>query len=264
MNKCVQHILIIIFCTAVFANANAQDSAAVVPPVNVQDTIYSTDTSNSYQFKEISGIDRVHTRSVSPTDLNKLKSDQDYWYVNQSPPREKRETAPPDVNGKGRKENEPSRGLFHILWLNVVFWIILIIGFIALLLWFLKTSNIRLFRKTEKQKEEQSEEQPAENIFEMNFERELKKSIDAKEYRMAVRLLYLRTLRDLSHRNLISYTHEKTNSDYLLQLAGTNYYKNFFKLTRSFDYTWYGQFELSQDSFAMIQSDFAAFKQQLS
>jgi hypothetical protein len=81
---------------------------------------------------------------------------------------------------------------------------------------------------------------------------------------MAVRLMYLRTLRDLSLRNVINYTHEKTNTDYLFQLSGSPYYKNFFRLTRDFDYTWYGHFPLSQESFSLIQNDFNSFKQQLS
>jgi len=76
--------------------------------------------------------------------------------------------------------------------------------------------------------------------------------------------MYLRTLRDLSLRNLITYTHEKTNSDYLFQLAGTPFYKSFFRLTRDFDYSWYGHFPISPDSFTTIQNEFNAFKQQLS
>lgn len=109
-----------------------------------------------------------------------------------------------------------------------------------------------------------AEEQPTEDIFEMNFEKEIQKAVAEKNFRLAVRLLYLRTLRDLSDKNLISYTHEKTNADYLFQLAGTSYYKSFFRLTRDFEYTWYGQFELSQENFSFIQNDFSSFKQQLS
>ena len=75
--------------------------------------------------------------------------------------------------------------------------------------------------------------------------------------------MYLRTLTNLSDKGLISYTHEKTNSDYLSELSGTSYYKSFFRLTRDFDYTWYGKFELNTESFALVQKDFNQFKQVL-
>ena len=166
---------------------------------------------------------------------------------------------------KQKKEKiNKSRGLFNIPWLNVLFWIILIGGFIALLVWFLSTSDIRLFRRKPKELQEAIVEESTDNIFEINFENEISKAIDAKNYRMAVRLMYLRTLKDLSNRQLINYVHTKTNSDYLFQLSGTRYYSTFFRLTRNFDYTWYGKFEVSQDSFALIQHDFSSFKKELS
>lgn len=265
MSESSKYFVSIIVCFALYIIGNAQNLDSI-PSVFVQDSVYETTTSASenYQFKEFTGETTVNTRKVSDEELNKVKSDEDYWYVNTVPPRN-RETSPPSANEKGDKEKESrSRGIFNIPWLNVVFWIILIGGFIALLIWFLSTSNIRLFRKKPKQVNEETQEYTTDNIFEINFDRDIQQAIDAKNFRLAVRLMYLRTLRDLSDRKLISYTHEKTNSDYLFQLAGTTYYKNFFRLTRSFDYTWYGQFELSQDSFGVIQNDFSSFKQQLS
>jgi hypothetical protein len=258
----LKYFFLMLICLVIFVAGKAQDLDSL-PSVIIQDSVYETpaNQNENYQFKELTAQGEIGTRKVSDNNLNKLKSDEDYWYVNQKPPRD-RETSSPSTNQKGEKEKK-SRGLFNIPWLNVLFWIILIGGFIALLVWFLKTSDIRLFRKKSKPVEEQVEE-TTEDIFEMNFEKEIQKTIDAKDFRLAVRLMYLRTLRDLSNRNLISYTHEKTNADYLLQLANTPYYKNFFRLTRNFDYTWYGQFELLPDSFTVVQNDFSSFKQQLS
>jgi hypothetical protein len=146
--------------------------------------------------------------------------------------------------------------------LNVIFWVLLIAGFLTLLSWFLTTSNIRLFRNKTKAVEEEQEEETS-DIFHMDFDNEIQKAIDSKHFTLAVRLMYLQTLRELSDRNLITYSNERTNGDYLFQLAGKAYYKDFFKLTRSFDYTWYGQFQLSKESFGRIRNDFLSFKQQL-
>jgi hypothetical protein len=262
MNKCFRYFFLTTLCIAFFVGCRAQDMEDSLRDAIVQDTIYENNTvstNENYQFKEPAQSAGVEPRSVSGTALRKLKSDEEYWYINQTPPRAK-----PDTTENKKEKKKRSGGIFVARWLNILLWVVLIGGFTALLIWFLSTSNIRLFRKKPKPVEELIEDQETEDIFELNFEREIQKAVDAQNYRLAVRLLYLRTLRDLSNRNLISYTHEKTNSDYLFQLAGTNYYKNFFRLTRNFDYTWYGQFELSQDSFGTIQNEFSLFKQQLS
>lgn len=267
MNKCITYFLSCFLCILICSITNAQD-IDTFPSVIIQDSIYQTNInpSESYEFRE-PGDHKIATRRVPDGKVKKLKSDENYWYVDQVPSGD-RESSPPAVNQKGEKERQEritrSRQLNFPSWVRVLFWVILIGVFIALLIWFLATSDIRLFRKKPRPVEEQVGEQPTEDIFEMNFEREIQKAIGTKNYRLAVRLMYLRTLRDLSNRNLINYTHEKTNSDYLFQLTGTPYYKNFFRLTRSFDYTWYGHFELSQDGFGRIQNDFSSFKQQLS
>lgn len=264
MNRILRYVFLILPAGLLFADCKAQ-VIDTLPAMTIPDTIYENAVASpddTYQFKETSP-GNVATRKVSESDLKKLRSDKDYWYVNEPPPRDKREVTPPDVNEKGEK-TKSSSGIFAAPWLNVLLWIILIGGFIALLIWFLSAGDIRLFRKKPKPVAEAEEEEVSEDIFEMDFEKAIQKSIDSKNFRVAVRLLYLRTLRDLSNRNLINYTHEKTNSDYLFQLSGTPHYKNFFRLTRNFDYTWYGQFALSQDSFAIIHNDFTSFKQQLS
>jgi hypothetical protein len=268
MNKRSRYLLLYFLCTISFSVTKAQ-TIDTLPSVIIHDSIYQTNVTSAedYEFREPGTNNRVDARKVPGEKVRKLKSDRNYWYVDQTPSGE-RESPPPGVNEKGKKERQErikkSREINFPSWVRALFWIILIGGFVALLIGFLATSDIRLFREKPRPVEEQIEEKPTDNIFEMNFETEIAKAIETKNYRLAVRLMYLRTLRDLTNRNLINYAHEKTNSDYLFQLGGTPYYKNFFKLTRSFDYTWYGHFELSQDVFAMIQNDFSSFKRQLS
>jgi hypothetical protein len=215
-----------------------------------------------YLQNEQQQFDEIHSgplqvRTIPAEKVNQSKADKDYWYHDSVPEREKKANRP-----RPKKEKDFT---FSPLF-KTVFWVILIAAFVALVIWFLSTSDIRLFRKrpAELVTEEQEEESETENIFEMNFEKEIQKAVNAQNFRLAVRLLYLRTLRDLSQRNIISYTHEKTNSDYLFQLAGSNYYRDFFRLTRNFDYIWYGQFELSPDNYNLIRNDFSSFKNRLS
>lgn len=258
MTKYFFHIVVTVFSIFLFLNASSQDtvpSVEVSPPAEMTDTVYETSSNNNYQFREVSTTGKVEVRAIPEKDVKRVKSDDDYWYANLKPVREKKEAAP---------AKRPA-SIFDKAWFNTLFWIILIGGFLALLIWFLATSNINLFRRRAiTAHEENLEEIETENIFEINFEKEIQKAIDAANYRLAIRMMYLRTLKDLSLRNIINYTHEKTNTDYLFHLVDSPYYNIFFRLTRSFDYTWYGHFPVSQESFSMIQKDFNSFKQQLS
>ena len=267
MNSKKKYFVAVAACFTFFiSSAQLLDS---VSSVLTQDTTSEGATNSSstenYQFREITGPVKMDTRTVSDAELNKVRSDKDYWYVNTVPPRNRQKGSSPGVNQKGEKETEDQPPtLFKIGWVNTVFWILLIAGFVALLTWFLSTANIRLFRKKTKDVKEEVEQEGVTDIFQMDLDLDIQRAIDAKDYTLAVRLLYLQTLRALSDRNLIKYSHEKTNRDYLFQLGSTPYYKTFFRLTRSFDYTWYGQFPVSQDSFNAIRNDFSSFKQQLS
>jgi hypothetical protein len=64
----------------------------------------------------------------------------------------------------------------------------------------------------------------------------------------------------MSEKGIIDYKQTRTNNDYVMQLYGTTYYKDFSKLTRHFEYTWYGQFPLSEEGFASMRNDFDTFK----
>ena len=60
-----------------------------------------------------------------------------------------------------------------------------------------------------------------ENIFEINFQQEIDKAVQAGNYRLAVRLLFLRLLKNLAEKNIIQYQQDRTNFDYLMQLGNS-------------------------------------------
>lgn len=265
MDSVIKYLIKISIALVLFADATAQDTVFEEPPVVIEspaeapfDSAYQStyNFNDYYQFKEGITPARVEERKVPEDRLNSVRSDDAYWYVNEAPKRKKE---------KVQEEPKERKTVFSEKWFRTLSWIILIGGFLALLIWFLATGNISLFRrKLKPAADDDVVEEQSENIFEMNFEKEIEKAVNEENFRAAVRLMYLRTLRDLSLRNLINYTHEKTNSDYLFQMAGSPHYKNFFRLTRNFDYTWYGQFPLNREGFSLVQADFNNFKQQLS
>jgi hypothetical protein len=192
----------------------------------------------------------INERTISAETIKDIKSEDHYWYADMAPAE--------------KKETKKSTGIFATPWVVTMFWILVFAGFALLLGWFLVSANIIVFRKKPKTissgEEELLEEQ---DIFSLDYERELQKALNAGNYRMAVRLLYLQTLKQLSELEIIKYAPAKTNADYLSQLAKSRHYNNFFRLTRHFDYVWYGKFNLSQEGFQAMQKDFSTFKQQL-
>ncbi len=102
-----------------------------------------------------------------------------------------------------------------------------------------------------------------ENIHEINFDEEIERAVAQHNYRIAVRLLYLRCLKQLSDKDLIKWQIDKTNSAYLYELTNPEQVQTFGLLTRQFEYVWYGNFSINKQAFTNIDLLFQNFKKQL-
>ncbi|WP_184550028.1 DUF4129 domain-containing protein [Mucilaginibacter sp. FT3.2] len=103
-----------------------------------------------------------------------------------------------------------------------------------------------------------------ENIHEISFDEAIENALAIKNYRLAVRLLYLRSLKQLSDNNLINWRIEKTNLTYINELADAAQRRQFIIVTKQFEYVWYGDFPVDGESYQKINAIFHEFKQQLS
>ncbi|WDF56059.1 DUF4129 domain-containing protein [Mucilaginibacter sp. KACC 22063] len=102
-----------------------------------------------------------------------------------------------------------------------------------------------------------------ENIHEISFDEEINNAVAAGNYRLAVRLLYLRTLKQLDDAGLINWRIEKTNAAYLRELTDTEKRQQFGTITRQFEYVWYGNFPIDGSAFNSINALFNHFKQNI-
>lgn len=102
-----------------------------------------------------------------------------------------------------------------------------------------------------------------ENIHEINFDSEIEKAISQHNYRLAVRLLYLKCLKQLSDAGQIRWQIDKTNSAYVYELIDPSQQQAFLLLTRQFEYVWYGGFTIDGTAFQNINQLFQNFKKQL-
>ncbi|MFC4212047.1 DUF4129 domain-containing protein [Pedobacter lithocola] len=102
-----------------------------------------------------------------------------------------------------------------------------------------------------------------ENIHEIDYEKEIQQLIEQGKFRLAVRLLYLRTLKKLSDAEIINWQPEKTNYNYLMEIAKPEVKQEFSLLTHQFDYIWYGDFPVDAHKFEPIKQSFNHFNAQI-
>ena len=197
----------------------------------------------------------VQQRKLSDSLVKKMQTDKDFWYANTEFEKEKK-----------KKENNKQSSYVPLgqrAWFQTLVWLVIIGGFAAFLMIYLTGSNIGLFRKKNVMTSADEEENITEDIFAINYQKEIDKASMQGNYRLAVRLMYLRLLKSMSEKNIIQYKQDKTNLDYLMQLHTTKHYTNFFRITRNYEYSWYGKFEVGEDAYRLISNDFNQFDREL-
>ena len=66
---------------------------------------------------------------------------------------------------------------------------------------------------------------------------------------MAVRFYYLLILQKLTDKELIVWQQEKTNEDFIREVAHLKIASDFTETTRLYDFVWYGNFEINEAEF---------------
>lgn len=257
--RLLQKIVCLLFLSFSFINSRAQDNdslSAILDSAIMKEQ--EPDTNRPQYFDYYSAYlhrdDTLQLRTVPDSIVIKFKSDPAFCYADQ------------DYKKKEEESNDADEPfIFRMLrrpWFKALTWFIIIGGFIAVVIWYLAVNDAGIFRSRSKSidPENESGEMP-ENIFEISYEKEIDKAVAKEDYRLAVRLLFLRLLKNCDDKNIIQYKQERTNLDYLLQLYNTSYYNHFFRLTRDYEYTWYGQFELDKEKFDLVKTDFEKFDQ---
>jgi hypothetical protein len=212
--------------------------------------------------KERTDTSKIHVKKFDSNALNKFKADKDFNYNGES-------TGEPtlwdrfwswlwDVISRlfGSIPHGGSIVKYVLLALCVTFLVYVIFKSIGI-------DPIKLFQGGAS-KINIGYSESLENIHEINFDDEVEKAISQHNYRLAVRLLYLRCLKQLSDTNLIKWEIDKTNSTYIFELTDPEKKEIFGTLTRQFEYVWYGDFAIDKQAFSNINQLFQNFKKQLS
>lgn len=98
-----------------------------------------------------------------------------------------------------------------------------------------------------------------EEIKNLDFDNEIKSAILQKDYRKAVRLHYLSSIKKLSEKGIIALNYSKTNIDYLNEIGKNEIKREFKELTRIFNFIFYGNFNITEKNYVKIEPSFIKF-----
>ncbi len=220
--------ILLTFCSGVFA----QDSTAVIAE---SDTI--TEVKKTEPAVELKKFDEKRWQNLTK-DLN----------FNEA------------VKKKG-KEKEPlsmPRFNFNPMVVKVVVVTLVIIA-LVFLLW--KIFGNAKFLKNQKIKggEFSFLDEAEENLEESDLERFLREALEKKQYKIAVRIYYLMSIKELMQQNFIVWKKNKTNFEYLTEMRERKEFEHFHSLTRAFEIVWYGDVEIEEKEFVVLSPSFSSF-----
>lgn len=211
------------------------------------------------QKQPVNDSSNVVVRSFNNIELREFKNDKDFQY---------------------ELSKEPSKSLWEKFWEwfwwkvseimrtktgRTTVWTLLITAGLAAITFFvikvMGMNNGGLFSRNAASELAYTTE--TEDINRISFDDAIKEAVANMNFRLAIRLLYLQSLKQLSDKGYIQWQFNKSNSDYIKEVSGKSWQSLFKKLTYSFEYTWYGEMNLSNEEFQNLQVQFQQFNNQL-
>lgn len=145
--------------------------------------------------------------------------------------------------------------------IGLVILIFLVIGLLFLIFYFIsKSSNATLINDDEIT---DIQIEDLEDLQEMDLEKLLNEALTVKNYRLAIRILYLKTLKLLNEKNLIEWKNEKTNYDYIQELSNPSLRPKLDRSTYVYEYVWYGEVALTEDKYRVLEPEFKLFEKDI-
>jgi len=247
----MRSFVLLLLCTFCFADLIGQDQAADTPENVVQ---YDTQS-------EVSPV------SFSEESIDQFKNDDSFDYTEQN-----------DQNGSGSQFGRWLSRVWNSFWNWLLgdygssgFWsfiiqvlpYLIIAALIAFIIWLFYKLNpgARLLKGKDAPGIFFTEEE--EIVKTKDIRKLIAQALERQDYRLAVRYYYLLILKKLSEAEVIEYMFDKTNNDYIAEIAAEKINLQFQKVTGLYDYIWYGNFEVTATDFSIAQETFNHLEHQI-
>jgi hypothetical protein len=145
---------------------------------------------------------------------------------------------------------------------TTIIWTI-VLAAIAILIWLLSTSQLVSLIKPKPKSTSFNFNDVTEDLNAINFDLKISEALQQFDYRLAIRWRYLKMLFILDKKQMIAFAPFKTNIDYGNELKGKNYHPGFMKLSRIYEYVWYGQFTLNDNDYGNNAQEFETIERQI-
>ena len=155
-----------------------------------------------------------------------------------------------------KEDNTSNDFSFNFTAFNGLFILILIlaVGYLAYTL--LNDGSSKLFSSRKNENLKFYDQITAENIANANIDALITQAENTNDYRLAIRYYYLLVLKQLTLKNFIKYTEDKTNADYIKAIASQKFSKGFGYTSYIYNYTWYGEFTLDLKQYQLAKASF--------
>lgn len=268
-------VLLLTFFNAVLAQQRViEDDTALLrkdeqiyPPVEAvagdENGSVSTDETAVEQYN--TGVDTaLYTNGIQlhPDSIESWRSLKEYAYTKylDSLLKNKKQNEAKPVRrprGDGVLNSILNSGLVSILFWSIA---ILFVLFIIYRL-FLTQGVFQRSTKFNKDKEAKVEEEVI--TGKSNFDALISHALHAGKYRQAVRYQYLRTLHLLAEKNVLELAPDKTNYQYVNEIANRGHQQAFAALTLNYEYVWYGEFNIEKDLYQKLENSFNSLNQKI-
>ena len=128
---------------------------------------------------------------------------------------------------------------------------VIFVLFILLLIFVVYKKLPELFYREKKFMKYNVEE---ETIYGVDFDSEINNALSRKDYQLAVRLVYLQTLKHLSDFRCIDWQTYKTPTEYLYEMKRKGVSDEFRQLTNRFLMVRYGNFEATESTYETVKN----------
>jgi len=217
---------------------------------------------------------KIHSLNNEADSLQHWKHKREFAYMNYIDSLLRKKTAiRSDTMGIGRskgkikrptkklKDHSAINKILNSYPLQIFLWIAAIsfIGFIVYKLFF----KDLLFDKKEKVDSEKQMDDLISSLDDFSKSELLINDAEAKKnYNLATRYLFLQMLKNMADEEIINFSPEKTNLDYLNEIPSKDK-RQFSFLIRNYEYVWYGKFSIDKIKYLELKEKFISFNSKL-
>jgi hypothetical protein len=205
----------------------------------------------------------AQSKPIADTSVVRLKkTEPELWYVDMPPPVvEKKVDSTKKKSEKFKTEeykdnSETYLDLFNFL--KYLFIIALVAGVFYLIFKGNFSFNFRKNKNDEVEEivTETTKIETEEQLQNISFESQIIDAENKQNYRLATRLYYLWVIKILVERGQIKFHIDKTNQDYCNEMQGKSAFEAFKNCTNYYNYVWFGEFMIGEESYQKIASSF--------